>query len=43
MRSIGTGALIACLDEKITRNEVEPLALGIAEWHAELEPPATPL
>ena len=38
VRSIGTGALIACLDEKITRNEVEPLALGIAEWHAELEP-----
>ena len=38
VRSIGTGALIACLDEKIAREEVEPLALGIAEWHAQLEP-----
>ncbi len=38
VRSIGAGTLIACLDEKITWEEVEPLALGIAEWHAELEP-----
>ncbi len=38
VRAIGAGTLIACLDEKITREEVEPLALGIAEWHAELEP-----
>ena len=32
------GALIACLDEKIAREEVEPLALGIAEWHKKLAP-----
>ena len=38
VHSIGSGTLIACLDEKITREEVEPLALGIAEWHADLEP-----
>ena len=38
VRSIGTGTLIACLDKKITCEEVEPLALGIAEWHAELSP-----
>ena len=37
MRSIGGGALIACLDEKIDREEVEPLALGIVEWHKRLE------
>ena len=37
VRSIGAGTLIACLDEKITQEEVESLALGIAEWHAELE------
>ena len=38
VRAIGTGTLIACLDEKITRKEVEPLALGIAEWHTQLSP-----
>ena len=38
VRSIGTGALIACLDEKIAREEVEPLALGISEWHTQLSP-----
>ena len=38
VRSIDTGALIACLDKKIDREEVEPLAFGIAEWHAQLSP-----
>ena len=38
VRSIATGALITCLDETITREEVEPLALGIAEWHTQLSP-----
>ena len=36
VRSIGTGTLIACLGEKITREDVEPLALGIVEWHQEI-------
>ena len=35
--SIGGGTLIACLDENIAREEVEPLALGIADWRTELE------
>ena len=38
VRSIGAGTLIACLEEKIAREEVDPLALGIADWHALLEP-----
>ena len=37
VRSIGGGALIVCLDEKIRREEVEPLTLGIVEWHKQLE------
>ena len=36
--SVGAGTLIACLDENIDREEVEPLAFGIAEWHDELAP-----
>ncbi len=38
VRSIGGGLLIACLDTNIARDEVEPLALGIVEWHKQLEP-----
>lgn len=38
VHSIGGGMLIACLCEKITRDEVEPLAQGIVEWHKELPP-----
>ena len=38
VRSIGAGTLIACLDEKIAREEFEPLAHGIADWHDELTP-----
>ena len=38
VRSIGAGKLIACLDEHIARAEVEPLALGIVEWHKQLLP-----
>ncbi len=36
--SIGYGVLFACLDTKITRDDVEPLARGITQWHQELEP-----
>ena len=35
---IDSGALLVCLAECITREDVEPLALGIAEWHTELAP-----
>ena len=38
VRSIGAGTLITCIDEGIERDDVEPLALGIAEWHDELAP-----
>ena len=38
VRSIGVGTLFTCLDERIARNEVETLASGIADWHAELAP-----
>ena len=38
VHSIGAGTLIACLDETIDREDVESLALGIAEWHDELAP-----
>jgi adenine-specific DNA-methyltransferase len=38
VHSIGAGTLLACLAPKITREEVEPLALGIADWHKTLAP-----
>ena len=36
--SIGYGALFACLDESITKEQVEDIAQGIITWHLELEP-----
>jgi len=36
--SIGAGSLIVCLAPQIGREEVEPLALGIVEWHQALAP-----
>ena len=38
VHSIGAGTLMTCLDKKLTRKEIEPLALGIAEWHDDLAP-----
>ena len=38
VHSIGAGTLLACLDEHIDREEVDSLALGIAEWHKQLKP-----
>lgn len=38
VNSIGAGTLIACLDKRITRDDGEPLALGIAAWHKEINP-----
>ena len=38
VRSIGAGTLITCLNEMIDRDEVELLASGISDWHAELAP-----
>ncbi|MCK9294165.1 MAG: site-specific DNA-methyltransferase [Desulfobulbaceae bacterium] len=38
VHAIGGGVLMACLAETITSTEVEPLALGIVEWHKALAP-----
>jgi len=36
--SIGYGVLFACLDEEISREQVEDIAQGILDWHSELAP-----
>jgi adenine-specific DNA-methyltransferase len=38
VHSIGAGSLLACMAEKISAAEVEPLALGIVAWHKSLSP-----
>ena len=38
MGSIGRGALMVCLADRILAAEVDSLALGIVEWHKELSP-----
>jgi adenine-specific DNA-methyltransferase len=38
VHSIGAGALMVCLAEKIATKDVEPLALGMVEWHKMLVP-----
>ena len=40
VRAVGGGVLLACLSEKIARDEVEALAQGIVEWHQTLAPAA---
>jgi len=36
--SVGFGVLFACLDKKITKEEIEVIAQGIADWRNELAP-----
>ena len=36
--SIGYGVLFACLDESISKDQVEEIGQGIVEWHWELAP-----
>ena len=36
--SVGYGALFACLDEKITKDQVELISKAISDWHKELSP-----
>ena len=38
VHSVGAGTLFACLDEAIARNDLEPLAAGIADWYDALVP-----
>jgi adenine-specific DNA-methyltransferase len=33
VHNIGAGTLLVCLAPQITRKQVEPLALGIVDWH----------
>ena len=38
VQSIGAGTLLVCLAERIAVADVEPLALGMVDWHKELDP-----
>jgi adenine-specific DNA-methyltransferase len=38
VHSVGVGVLMVCLATDISRVDAEPLALGIIEWHRELNP-----
>jgi adenine-specific DNA-methyltransferase len=38
VHNIGVGSLFVCLEPKIGREEIEPLAHGIVAWHKELAP-----
>jgi len=38
VQSVGGGTLITCLDQQISQEDTEPLGLGIASWHKELNP-----
>jgi adenine-specific DNA-methyltransferase len=38
VHSIGAGTLVVCLATKITAKDIEPLALGIADWHKAQNP-----
>ncbi len=38
VHSVGAGSVFVCLTPKIAREDLEPLAHGIASWHQELNP-----
>lgn len=38
VQAIGGGVLMTCLDPRIGKDDAEPLALGIVEWHQALAP-----
>jgi adenine-specific DNA-methyltransferase len=38
VHAVGGGVLLACLTTRVAREEVEPLALDIVEWHKTLAP-----
>jgi adenine-specific DNA-methyltransferase len=38
VHSVGAGALLVCLTPRISQEEVERLALGIIDWHKQLNP-----
>ncbi len=39
LHSVGGGVLMACLASRIERDDVEPLARSLIDWHKELAPP----
>lgn len=38
VQAIGGGVLLVCLATEVATTGVEPLALGIVEWHTSLKP-----
>lgn len=38
VHSVGAGTLMVCLSESLWRKDVEPLAMGIIDWHKKLAP-----
>ncbi len=38
VHSVGAGTLITCLAEAVARDDAEPLAAGISDWHDALAP-----
>ncbi len=40
VHAIGGGVLLACLAETLTRDDVEPVALSMVDWHKALAPAA---
>lgn len=38
VHNVGAGTLFVCLPEEVSRDDAETLALGIVEWHQELNP-----
>jgi adenine-specific DNA-methyltransferase len=38
VHSIGGGVLLVCLSTSVTREDAEPLALGVIDWHKEQAP-----
>ena len=38
VHSVGAGTLVVCLDDEISRDDVEPLATGVADWCDALSP-----
>lgn len=38
VHAVGAGTVMVCLDTHLSRDDVEPLALGLAEWHRDLAP-----
>ena len=42
VQSVGAGTLIVCLDYAISRDDVKPLAAGIANWYDALSPAGEP-